>query len=201
MEALGLWYGGQLLASGEYTTEHFYVIFIGVLFTGQDTAQFFGCSTSPTKALGAANHILWLRTLEPIVQENDKNHEKGLERDSAIQVQDVDFNYKQQEASRVLRGIPMTVRCPMIQGETITDPCRSNQANQPESWEAAVAADPRSSPCSNVSMIPLWVVFASTEKTLRRCRLAATGTTCPWYSRSQPYTKAQSKTQSARTSA
>lgn len=112
VEALGFWYGGQLLASGEYTTEQFYVIFIGVLFAGQAAAQFFGYSTSLTKAVGAANYILWLRTLKPIMQENDQNHEKGPEEDSAIRVQDVDFNYKQREASRVLRGITITVRWP-----------------------------------------------------------------------------------------
>ena len=192
VEALGFWYGGQLLASGEYTTEQFYVIFIGVLFAGQAAAQFFGYSTSLTKAVGAANYILWLRTLKPIMQENDQNREKGPEGDSAIQVQDVDFNYKQREASRVLREITITVRCPMIRGETITDPRRSNQAKQPESWEAAVAANQRSSPCSNASMIPLQAASASTTKILRRCHLTATGATCPWYSRSQPYTKAQS---------
>ncbi|KAK5006282.1 hypothetical protein LTR28_006676 [Elasticomyces elasticus] len=109
VEALGFWYGGQLLASGEYTTEQFYVIFIGVLFAGQAAAQFFGYSTSLTKAVGAANYILWLRTLKPIMQENDQNRENGPEGDSAIQVQDVDFNYKQREATRVLRGITITI--------------------------------------------------------------------------------------------
>lgn len=113
VEALGFWYGGQLLASGEYTTEQFYVIFIGILFAGQAAAQFFGYSTSLTKAVGAANYILWLRTLKPIMQESDENREKGPKGDSAIQVQDVDFNYKQREASRVLQGITITVRCPM----------------------------------------------------------------------------------------
>lgn len=113
VEALGFWYGGQLLASGEYTTEQFYVIFIGVLFAGTAAAQFFGYSTSLTKAVGAANYILWLRTLKPIMQENDQNREKGPEGDSAIRIQDVDFNYKQREASRVLRGFTITVRYPM----------------------------------------------------------------------------------------
>lgn len=192
VEALGFWYGGQLLASGEYTTEQFYVIFIGVLFAGQAAAQFFGYSTSLTKAVGAANYILWLRTLKPIMQENDQNREKGPDGDSAIQVQNVDFNYKQREASRVLRGITMTVRFPSIRGKTVTDPRRSNQASQPESWGAAVAANQRSSPCSNASMIPLQDASPSKTKILRRCHLAATGAICLWYSRSQPYTKAQS---------
>ena len=178
VEALGFWYGGQLLASGEYTTEQFYVIFIGVLFAGQAAAQFFGYSTSLTKAVGAANYILWLRTLKPIMQENDQNREKKPEGDSAIQVQDVDFNYKQREASRVLRGITMTVIYPIIRGETFADSSRLNQANQSVSWEAAVAANQHSSPYSNVFMIPPQVESASTIKTLRICHRAATGATC-----------------------
>ena len=113
VEALGFWYGGQLLASGEYNTQQFYVIFIGVLFAGQAAAQFFGYSTSLTKAVGAANYLLWLRTLKPIMQENDQNRDNGPERDCVLQVQDVDFKYKQRQASRVLRGITMRVSSPM----------------------------------------------------------------------------------------
>ena len=192
VEALGFWYGGQLLASGEYNTEQFYVIFIGVLFAGQAAAQFFGYSTSLTKAVGAANYILWLRTLKPIMQENDQNREKGPEGDSTIQVQDVNFNYKQRGASRVLRGITMTVRYTIIRSKTITDLRRSNQANQQELWGAVVAASQRSSLYSNDSMIPFQDASASMTKTLRRCHLAATGATCLWYSRNQLYTKAQS---------
>ena len=109
VEALGFWYGGQLLASGEYTTDQFYVIFIGVLFAGQAAAQFFGYSTSLTNAVGAANYILWLRTLEPVMQEDDRNRDQGPKGDSANQIQDVHFNYKQREASRVLQGISITV--------------------------------------------------------------------------------------------
>lgn len=192
VEALGFWYGGQLLASGEYNTEQFYVIFIGVLFAGQAAAQFFGYSTSLTKAVGAANYILWLRTLKPIMQENDQNRDKGPEGDSAIQVQNVDFNYKQREASRVLRGISMTVSCPVIRGKPKTDPPRSNQANQPESWDPVAAESPHLSPYWNASMIRLQAAYASTTKTSRKCHHAVTEATCLWSSRSQPSTKAQS---------
>ena len=40
--ALGFWYGSTLLASGEYNTTQFYIIFIGVIFAGQAAGQFFG---------------------------------------------------------------------------------------------------------------------------------------------------------------
>lgn len=114
VEALGFWYGARLLASGEYDTEQFYIIFIGVLFAGQAAAQFFGYSTSLTKAVGAANYILWLRSLKPVMQEDDSNRDQGPDDDSEIKVEALDFNYKQREASRVLRGISMTVRLPPV---------------------------------------------------------------------------------------
>jgi len=112
--AIGFWYGGQLLASGEYTTEQFYIIFIGVLFAGQAAAQFFGYSTSLTKAVGAANYILWLRTLRPTMQENNQNRGKGPHGDATIRVEDVEFKYKQRESSRVLNGVTMMVTCPYL---------------------------------------------------------------------------------------
>lgn len=80
--ALGFWYGSRLLASGEYTTTQFFVIYIGVLFAGQAAGQFFGFTTSMTKGKGAANYLLWLRTVTPTVRETDENRHKGPEGDA-----------------------------------------------------------------------------------------------------------------------
>ncbi|KAH7137730.1 P-loop containing nucleoside triphosphate hydrolase protein [Dactylonectria macrodidyma] len=59
--ALGFWYGGRLVSTGEYTTEQFYIIFIGVVFSGESAAVFFQYSTSVSKARTAINYILQLR--------------------------------------------------------------------------------------------------------------------------------------------
>ncbi|KAH7113669.1 hypothetical protein B0J13DRAFT_656928, partial [Dactylonectria estremocensis] len=59
--ALGFWYGGRLVSTGEYSTEQFYVIFIGVIFSGESAAIFFQYSTSVSKARTAINYILQLR--------------------------------------------------------------------------------------------------------------------------------------------
>lgn len=143
VEALGFWYGGQLLAAGEYTTEQFYIIFIGTLFAGQAAAQFFSYSTSLTKAVGAANYILWLRTLKPVMQENENNRDKGPEGDSAIQIQDVDFYYKQREATRVLQGISMTVSIPHLRQRIMIDVHRSTQASMQALSVAAAVVNQR----------------------------------------------------------
>ena len=107
--ALGFWYGSRLLSTGDYTATQFYVIFIAVIFGAQAAGQFFGYSTSLTKARPAANYILWLRTLKPLITENDHNKAIGPSGDGGIGVDNVDFRYKQRDASRVLRGINMTI--------------------------------------------------------------------------------------------
>lgn len=109
--ALGFWYGSRLLASGEYTTEQFYVIFLGVLFAGQAAGQFFGYSTSITKAHSAANYILWLRTLKPNITETEQNKDLGPpEVDGPLDLENIGFRYRQRESSPVLRGISMSIK-------------------------------------------------------------------------------------------
>ncbi|ETI26259.1 hypothetical protein G647_03036 [Cladophialophora carrionii CBS 160.54] len=107
--ALGFWYGSRLLASGEYTTAQFYTIFIGVLFAGQAAGQFFGYTTSITRAQGAANYILWLRTLKPTIAETEDNKDHGPAADGPVDLEDVEFRYRQRQASRVIRGITMSI--------------------------------------------------------------------------------------------
>ncbi|KAJ9615533.1 hypothetical protein H2200_001608 [Cladophialophora chaetospira] len=107
--ALGFWYGSRLLAAGEYTTGQFYIIFIGVLFAGQAAGQFFGYTTSITKAQSAANYILWLRTLKPTITVTEENKDNGPESDGPVDLEKVEFLYRQRQASRVIRGITMKI--------------------------------------------------------------------------------------------
>ncbi|KAK4502842.1 hypothetical protein PRZ48_006268 [Zasmidium cellare] len=107
--ALGFWYGSRLIASGEYSTTQFFVVFIAVVFGGQAAAQFFGYSSSITKARLAANYILWLRTLTPKIRETDENKDVGPSGDGPMEMKDVEFRYMQRHASRVLRGISMKI--------------------------------------------------------------------------------------------
>lgn len=108
--ALGFWYGSQLIAKGEYDTTQFFVIFIAIVFGGQGVAQFFMYSTSITKAKGSANYILWLRTVKPTIRETNETNGKGPSSDGIIAMEEVEFRYKQRNASRVLRGISMMIK-------------------------------------------------------------------------------------------
>ncbi|KAK1809693.1 hypothetical protein LTR12_015949 [Friedmanniomyces endolithicus] len=106
--ALGFWYGSRLIASGEYTTSQFFVIFIAVVFGGQGTAQFFGYTTSITKGKVAAQYFFWLRSIKANISETDENRDRKPS-DGAISVENISFRYKQRDAARVLRGISMNI--------------------------------------------------------------------------------------------
>lgn len=107
--ALGFWYGSRLIASGEYTVTQFFVIFIAVVFGGQAAGQFFGYTTSISKATVAANYILWLRTLTPTIKEDEQNSGIGPSGDGSVEFQNVDFSYQQRGAARVLKDISFEV--------------------------------------------------------------------------------------------
>ena len=110
MMALGFWYGGHLLANGEYTAQQFFIIFLAVLFSGQAAAMFTSYSTSLSKAADAANYIFWLRTIQPTIAETERNRDQGPSPgNETLDLQDLQFRYKQRMASRVLRGVSMTI--------------------------------------------------------------------------------------------
>jgi ATP-binding cassette subfamily B (MDR/TAP) protein 1 len=110
IQALGFWYGSRLLISGEYSTDQFFTIFIAVIFGGQAAGEFFGYTTSITKATTAANYILWLRTIIPRIGETPENKGVGPSGDGPILLDNVEFRYRQRNSARVLRGIDMEVR-------------------------------------------------------------------------------------------
>jgi len=109
--ALGFWYGSRLLVQGEYTSTQFFVILIAVIFGGQGAAQFFSYTTSLSKAKWSANYILWLRTVKATICETEENRDRGPSRDDvSISLENVEFRYKQREATRVLRGISLDIK-------------------------------------------------------------------------------------------
>lgn len=108
--ALGFWYGSQLLANGEYSVTQFFVIFISAVFGGQGAAQFFSYTTSITKAKGATNYMLWLRTVKASIGETERNQGKGPASDDLpVALDGIEFHYVQRSAARVLRGISLTI--------------------------------------------------------------------------------------------
>ncbi|CAN9153860.1 unnamed protein product [Alternaria alternata] len=111
--ALGFWYGGQLISTGEYTTTQFFTVFIGVIFSGEAAAAFFSYTTSLTKSATAANYIFWLRRLKPAVQEDASKPPFDDEKDKGpahVEMQGIDFAYKSRPHAKVLGGIDIDVQ-------------------------------------------------------------------------------------------
>lgn len=108
---LGFWYGSRLLASGEYTLKQFYVIFIAIIFGDQAAAQFFTWTTSITKAKGGTNYMLWLRNLPSKISETAENRDRAPSgSDVSVALRDIEFEYRQRKAAKVLRGISLDIR-------------------------------------------------------------------------------------------
>ncbi|KAF5988022.1 major facilitator family transporter protein [Fusarium bulbicola] len=106
--ALGFWYGSRLISSGEYTSEQFFLIFMGVLFAGQAGAQLFANLGSLTRAKGAANYLFNLRKEQPVVRETDENKDRVPDLDQPVSVDNVHFKYKSR-STKVLHGLSMDI--------------------------------------------------------------------------------------------
>ncbi|KAF5021089.1 hypothetical protein F66182_6878 [Fusarium sp. NRRL 66182] len=113
--ALGFWYGGQLVSTGEYTTEQFYIIFIAVIFAGENAAILFQYTTSITKARSAINYIFQLRR-QRVLHDNAENKAdaSASEKDPSIKGVDIacgeiGFAYPRRPKLQVLRGVDISI--------------------------------------------------------------------------------------------
>lgn len=117
--ALGFWYGGRLMSTGEYTTEQFFVVFIAIVFSGESAAQFFSYSTSITKGQSAANYMLWLRSVRPEMSEHElggdnddeekDDKEKPSDGEASINCNDMVFSYPQRPKLQIIRNVTLDV--------------------------------------------------------------------------------------------
>lgn len=111
--ALGFWYGGRLVSTGEYSTGQFYTVFIAVIFSGESAAMFFQYSTSITKARTSMNYIFSLRhkaSMKDNEDGSDSNDEKlRSEQATHVEVNDIGFSYPLRPKLQVLRGINVDI--------------------------------------------------------------------------------------------
>ncbi|KAF7560030.1 hypothetical protein G7046_g4121 [Stylonectria norvegica] len=112
--ALGFWYGGRLVSTGEYTTEQFYTIFIAIIFSGEAAAVLFQYTTSISKARTSINYIFQLRRqlalrdtddAQGIGRESIPRSDKGSE----LSCKNLGFAYPRRPKLQVLRGIDVKI--------------------------------------------------------------------------------------------
>ncbi|KAK9375957.1 P-loop containing nucleoside triphosphate hydrolase protein [Lipomyces chichibuensis] len=110
--ALGFWYGGILVARGEYSLFQFFLIFVIVVFGSENTTTVFTFAPEMGKALNAGRSI---KTLLESVPEIDAYSTDGdvipeEEVNGEIEFRDVHFRYPTRPEVPVLKGLNLSVK-------------------------------------------------------------------------------------------
>ncbi|KAK9247777.1 P-loop containing nucleoside triphosphate hydrolase protein [Lipomyces tetrasporus] len=110
--ALAFYYGGTLVAAGEYSLRQFFIIFIIVVFGLENATTIFSFAPEMSKALQAGRNIKKLLDSKPevdawstegsIIPEDEINGE--------IEFRDVHFRYPTRPDVPVLRGLNLSVK-------------------------------------------------------------------------------------------
>ncbi|KAM0240144.1 hypothetical protein ACHAP5_008064 [Fusarium lateritium] len=117
--ALGFWYGGLLVSTGEYTNEQFFVVFIAVVLGGENAATLFQYTISMTGATEAANYIFWLRERVPSIDNSFLDDENDTQSDTSqdaagnnaidVNCEALEFAYPSRPQTKVISGININV--------------------------------------------------------------------------------------------
>ncbi|PKS09589.1 hypothetical protein jhhlp_004207 [Lomentospora prolificans] len=119
--AFMLWYGGKLLAEGEYTTFQYLVVYIAVVQGGMAAGQWLSFAPNIAQATAAANRILASRypgqAHDGKSARDDEADDKAFEageggesqRGASIEFSNVWFRYPTREAP-VLNGLNLTIK-------------------------------------------------------------------------------------------
>ncbi|KAK8130643.1 hypothetical protein PG999_003023 [Apiospora kogelbergensis] len=107
--ALCFWYGGTLIAAGEYSLFQYYACYASVVFSAQSAGVFFSHSASMSKAFAAAQAIWLLTSMKPVVDTWSGRGKKLVECTGHIQLRNVHFSYASRPTCSVLNGIDLDV--------------------------------------------------------------------------------------------
>jgi len=108
--ALGFWYGGSLIAKGEYNMFQFFVCFMAVVFGAQSAGTIFSFAPDMGKAHHAAGELKTLFDRKPTVDTWTEDGDRLDQVEGTIEFRDVHFRYPTRPEQPVLRGLNLTVR-------------------------------------------------------------------------------------------
>ncbi|KAK7432079.1 hypothetical protein QQZ08_001369 [Neonectria magnoliae] len=108
---LGLcfWYGGTLIAKGEYSMFQFFVCFMSIVFSAQSAGAFFSYAANMSKAYAAAQELKTLFDRKPIIDAWSKEGEAIASTNGHVEFRDVHFRYPTRPDQPVLRGINLDI--------------------------------------------------------------------------------------------
>lgn len=114
--ALGFWYGGTLIAKGEYSLFQFFVVFSEIIFGAQSAGVIFSFAPDMGKARSAATELKRLFDRRPKIDpwssegERVSRTDKGGGLQGTIEFRDVHFRYPTRPDVPVLRGLNLRVQ-------------------------------------------------------------------------------------------
>ncbi|KAJ6150016.1 hypothetical protein N7471_001215 [Penicillium samsonianum] len=92
--ALTFWYGGQLLASREYDTVAFFVVYIAIIQGGQSAGQFFSFGPNIAQAKASASRIMQSQSAsEYQLQSQPTAQISSANLNAKVELKEVTFNY------------------------------------------------------------------------------------------------------------
>ncbi|KAI1337806.1 multidrug resistance protein [Xylariaceae sp. FL0016] len=108
--ALGFWYGGTLIAKGEYDLFQFFVCFMSVIYGAQSAGAVFSFAPDMGKAHHSAGELKTLFDRKPAIDTWSEDGEKVEAIEGTVEFRDVHFRYPTRPEQPVLRGLNLTVR-------------------------------------------------------------------------------------------
>jgi hypothetical protein len=125
-------YGGQLLASHEYSTAQFFLVFVAIVLGAQSSGQFFAHSLDIMKGKNAYNAVRSLgKNVLTDFDESSGEVQKYSSTVSLIEFQNARFAYPARPTQPVLRSLDLKVKShdsgsPLY---SLIISCRSTKAN------------------------------------------------------------------------
>jgi ATP-binding cassette, subfamily B (MDR/TAP), member 1 len=108
--ALGFWYGGTLIGSGEYSLFQFFVCFSAVIFGAQSAGTVFSFAPDMGKAKHAAEQLKTLFDRKPTIDTWSTDGDNVDHIEGTIEFRDVHFRYPTRPEQPVLRGLNLSVK-------------------------------------------------------------------------------------------
>jgi ATP-binding cassette subfamily B (MDR/TAP) protein 1 len=107
---LAFWYGGTLIAHGEYTVKQFFICFVSVIWGSQAAAGIFSFANEIGSARQATERLQELLSRTPSI---DTWSPAGLQDkiQGDIALNDVHFRYPGRLEQPILRGVSMKAKC------------------------------------------------------------------------------------------
>lgn len=107
-QALVFWYGGQLLASREYSTVAFLVTYMAVIQGSESAGQWLSFGPNAAQASAAANRILEARASRSLDSAPTDARIPDTARGVRIELRDVHFKYPTRDVS-IFKGLNLTI--------------------------------------------------------------------------------------------